>query len=694
MLKQYVPEKAKWYFSRLTSMSVDEVFYRIQQRTNIEIDRRFSATEASWQRDRQVVLPSQPLEVKVGLETVEHETVRQTYIELYPENYEALIHKAEALLEHKMELFGFSVDLGKEINWHQDPKTKRIWPREFWANIDIRDGSKIGGVKWVWELNRHHHLVTLAKAFYLTDDEKYAHEVCSQLRGWISTNPVHVGVNWTTSLEPAIRLINWTWVLAFLSSYDSFDESLLQDIYGAIDQQANYIFRYESKHSSANNHLIGEAAGLVVAGLSFPFLNPASKWAEHGLRTLEREVGKQILEDGTSVEQAFHYLAFTLDFCLIAWRVAELNSLPLPPIWVSRLESAADFLCSVMDEKGMVPHIGDSDDAWVLCLDDLPHPNNFSSLVTSASFVCNNMHLQHPSCDWDEKNFWLFGPQGKDRLDTLTPSEQDPLFAHSKLLPDGGYAILRSADRLALFDWGPLGYLSTAAHGHADALSLTITLGDQPVLIDSGTYAYQEGGAWRDFLRSTRAHNTIVIDDCDQSEMLGAFLWGQRANATLLQWDFTDEYDLVVAEHDGYAQFGIIHRRAILFGKPDCIIVMDWIFGSGTHKVEQLWHFSPESQIDWEGRKDASITIQCNHKHITIVALEREGLEVSTCSGKENPLQGWASSTYAQISPAPVVALSGHVSLPFQTSVAFDFGACERSRLTHWRDKLLSLLQL
>ena len=78
---------------------------------------------------------------------------------------------------------------------------------------------------------------------------------------------------------------------------------------------------------------------------------------------------------------------------------------------------------------------------------------------------------------------------------------------------------------IAVMDAGPLGYLSIAAHGHADCLAFTLAVAGRAILIDPGTYCYHSEPEWRDYFRGTAAHNTVRVDGCDQSEIGGAFMW-------------------------------------------------------------------------------------------------------------------------------------------------------------------------
>ncbi len=477
---------------------------------------------------------------------------------------------------------------------------------------------------------------------------------------WISTNPGLTGVNWTSALELSLRIINWTAALSFISESVWLSKDIRQKVLLSIRDQANYIARHLSAYSSANNHLIGEAAGLAVAGICFPNLPEADRWRDTGISILESELSKQILVDGVSAEQAIEYLAFVLDFNLLVWQLVKISDeQAVPAIWYERLDAACTYLMYMMDEVGNVPHIGDGDNAWVVRLDDSPLANNYKSILASGAAILQRADLKTAAGVWDEKSHWLLGDWGRTRFESL-PTRSNKLT--SKAFPQGGYWVLRTHDRHIVFDCGPLGYLTTAAHGHADALSLVVSVSGEPILIDPGTYAYQEGGAWRDFLRSTRAHNTVTINGLNQSENLGTFLWGRKAKSDLLFWHTDSEYDLVIGHHDGYSTRGTVHRRSVFFHKPDWLLVIDDILGDEVCDIEQTWHLPPNGQASIEGN---IVTMQVSTSQIRLHALRQTDEQIRLVTGQESPyIQGWVSNHYGHIAPAPTVCISVTGKLP------------------------------
>src|SRR5262249_22089116 len=132
----------------------------------------------------------------------------------------------------------------------------------------------------------------------------------------------------------------------------------------------------------------------------------------------------------------------------------------------------------------------------------------------------------------DEQLPWLPG------LDPVAPDE-----SAMRSLPTrferGGYVILGKSlhtpeEFRATVDCGPLGYNRIAGHGHADALSVQVSWGGVQMLVDAGTYCYNAAPALRHFFRGTHAHNTLVVDDCDQSTYGASFLWLRDVTCTLL----------------------------------------------------------------------------------------------------------------------------------------------------------------
>jgi hypothetical protein len=150
-------------------------------------------------------------------------------------------------------------------------------------------------------------------------------------------------------------------------------------------------------------------------------------------------------------------------------------------------------------------------------------------------------------------------------------------------------------------DAGALGYLSIAAHGHADALASILSVGGKEFLVDPGTYAYHTQSRWRHYFRGTAAHNTVRVDGVDQSQSGGHFMWLRRATAGCSLWRPSAERDVFEGWHDGYARLPdpVMHRRLITLEKRSHrVVVEDTLRMLGTHDVELFFHFSEECRVD------------------------------------------------------------------------------------------------
>jgi uncharacterized heparinase superfamily protein len=212
-----------------------------------------------------------------------------------------------------------------------------------------------------------------------------------------------------------------------------------------------------------------------------------------------------------------------------------------------------------------------------------------------------------------------------------------------------------------IFDCGPLGFGPIAAHGHADSLSFILTAYGQPYFIDTGSYVYIADNPYRNYFRSTAAHNTIVIDGRNQSEIAGAFLWSDKADSYTDGWISNGQYDRISGWHNGYHRLAdpVTHKRVIKFDKQKEIITIDdFLKMKARHKVEQYFHLSGQCRIKQVDRKNWEISTEGG----TITAAFDEKLDCSVLSGSENPTCGWFSDTYDRKMPTNTFLCRGTFS--------------------------------
>lgn len=454
-------------------------------------------------------------------------------------------------------------------------------------------------------------------------------------------------MNWRSPLELAIRLINWVWALELVRPARVVDSGLHEQLATAAYLHLWEISRKYSRGSSANNHRIGEAAGVYIGSTYFAEFPEAARWRTESRRILCEEIEGQTYPDGGTHEQALGYQFFVMQFFLLAGIVARRSGDEFPAAYWERLQRMCGFLAA-LGEGGPPPLFGDSDDGYVLDVD--ANPYDVRPWLATAALLFDDGALKPRAPSAPEATAWLLGPPAVARYRALpTPAADRRL--ESRAFRESGYYLLQCgrADgpdaASVVFDCGPLGMGPLAAHGHADALSFTLRVGGADVLVDPGTYDYFTYPAWRDYFRSTRAHNTVVVDDTDQSVMLGPFLWGERAQARCSAWMPTATGGRVVGEHDGYRRLRdpIVHRRTLeMDGARRELVVIDEISGRGRHDSRVYFHLAEQGRL--VERVDNRFVVDLGTARVEI-ALDG-GLAADVLHGSEQPIGGWVSRGY------------------------------------------------
>jgi hypothetical protein len=306
-----------------------------------------------------------------------------------------------------------------------------------------------------------------------------------------------------------------------------------------------------------------------------------------------------------------------------------------------------DFVGALSEGGESLPMLGDADDGYVLDLGE--GAGMVRGLLSVGGVLFGRADLAGCGAGETEAVRWLLGREGLARLDAIPASEDRAIAARA--FPDSGTYLLQfgrrsTRERVSVtFDCGSLGFGALAAHGHADALSFSLRAFGADVLVDPGTYDYFSFPGWREYFRSTRAHNTVVVDGLDQSAMLGPFLWGRRAQARCLRWEPGASGGGVVAgEHDGYAHLPepIVHRRTVeLDAAARALTIRDELVGLGSHEAALYFHLAEGCALERQGDRwridvaDGFVTLQPD-----------PALSVQEVVGCESPIGGWVSRGY------------------------------------------------
>jgi len=579
-----------------------------------------------------------------------------------PEQAETIVQQADRICRHEFDLLGYrGLDYGREIDWHRDQVHSKIAARKPFYQIGYLNFSEVGDSKITWELNRHQHFVTLAKAYRLTGKDVYVQELLAQWQDWHKSNPYPVGTNWASSLEVAFRALSWLWFYHLLTDCPLVSKEFRSEWLQAVGISGRHMERYLSTYFSPNTHLLGEAVALFFIGTLCPELEPAARWKELGWTIVLKEAEYQVGSDGFHFEQSTYYHVYALDFFLHSWILAARNGISIPTGFDQTVERMLNALC-LLSRAGPPPRFGD-DDGGRLFDGRRNHVEHLTDPLATGAVLLARGDYKYVARGMREETLWLLGSDGAKQFDELAPVQT--LIGSAALTACGIYLMGNgeSGEQLVI-DAGPQG-TATAGHGHADALSIQLNARGRALLIDPGTFEYVGDGPERNEFRGTAAHNTLQVDGQDQASPTGPFSWKDLPKTTTETWINGECFDLWAGSHDGYARLAspVIHRRFVFLLKSRFWLVRDVAEGRGEHRLDLFWHLAPElSQL-----KPDDLVFRTPDQTAGL------GLFTSKESGWEGRMvQGWWSPAYGQKEAATVINFSTVATLPAEFVTLFE----------------------
>ncbi|MGZ4334473.1 MAG: heparinase II/III domain-containing protein [Gaiellaceae bacterium] len=382
-----------------------------------------------------------------------------------------VLDAADDALARRVDLLGSGpCELGRPIDWLRDPKTGHRWPSGYAPRLEYANLDRPSDVKLPWEISRVQWLLPAGQAYILTGDERYAEAARDVLDEWIAANPYAGTVNWSVTMEVALRILSWSWLLGALGTSASWrDPGFRGRFLRTLWLHGDYTSRHLERSDVNGNHFTADAAGLTFAGLLFDH----EPWASEGWRLLVEELPRQVYDDGVDFEASAVYHRLVHELFLLPALYREQLELPGPDAYRERLAAMAVFTQAIAHPDGTAPLWGDADDGRALPL------------------------------------------AGEER-----PAPQ----RRSAAFPRGGVYVLARGNDHVFVDCGPVGLAGRGGHGHNDCLSFEATLDGTKLVTDCGSYVYTASPEWRNRFRATAAHNTPQIDQAEQNRIPGS-LW-------------------------------------------------------------------------------------------------------------------------------------------------------------------------
>lgn len=581
--------------------------------------------------------------------------------ERLPREGEQMIERAERICRHRLDLLGYQdLDYGPEIDWHLDAVHGKRAPRKPGFQIRVFNFDEVGDAKVIWELNRHQHLVALAKAYCLTQEERFPVELLRQWYHWQRENPYPIGINWVSSLEVAFRSLSWLWVRHLLAGCSAVPERFQFDLRQALALHGRHIARYLSTFSSPNTHLLGEAVGLFFIGTLCPELPWARLWQQRGWEIVLGHAERQVQADGMYFEQSVYYHVYALDLFLHARTLAACHQISIPAAFDGKVEKMLELL-QALGQAGTPPRLGDDDGGRVFN----PQRNRAEHLLdplATGAVVFGRADFKTAARGLREETLWLLGPKGAAQFEEIasaSPRLESTRFAMS------GLHVLAHAEpvpRQLVIDCGPQGP-GRAGHSHADALSLELAVDGREWLVDPGTLSYVASDRQRDLFRGTAAHNTLQVDGLNQAELAGPFAWRSLPEVHIESWAAGATFDFFAGSHTGYCRLPgpVQHRRWVFHLKSRFWLVRDLAQGQGVHQLDLFWHLASNL-----------VSRNAGTKIVFLRCAEQRGLAFLPVEGhgwSQEVRQGAVSPVYGKQEMSPVLRFSKKALLPAEFAI-------------------------
>ena len=473
----------------------------------------------------------------------------------------------------------------------------------------------------LWRYNLHYF-------DYLHDERRPAAEKSALIDDWIENNPLGAADAW----EPytvSLRIVNWIkWFLTENAQRES-KRAWLESLH----LQAAWLEKNIEYHLLAN-HYLKNGKALLFAGAYFSGPR-ATRWLKKGLAILRREASEQILADGGHYERSPMYHSIVVEDYLDVLNISSENPELVESRVAHRLRektvAALEFLNEIVAPDGEIPLFNDS---------------AFGIAARPEQLF-----------DYARR---ILGYQRS--------SLGDALYVGSR--PNTGYYTIRDGESMLIIDCGPIGPDYQPGHAHCDTLSYELYLGGRRVVADAGVYDYERSDA-REYARSTRAHNTVMVNGQEQSEIWGVFRVARRARPVEASIELVDQKHAVFqGSHDGYQRLHskVTHHRRVNYEATTGWTITDELQGSGRCYLESFVHLAPDQQVAIDVNNGQASVRDAEGVPVADMVLP-DNLKAEIISGHYFPEFGVDRTN-------SVIRLYGEAKLPFHTHYRINERVC------------------
>lgn len=419
--------------------------------------------------------------------------------------------------------------------------------------ISLESNWNLSPLQRLWRFNFHYfeYLFPIGHEFKKTKDEKYYNKFKYWVINWIRLNNRPSKDSWDP-YTVSLRLANW--ILGFEIFYEmiskdkDFKNTFLKSIY------AHYLYlQKNTERDILGNHYIENLKALILGSIFFVQNNSLELY----LREWEIQLDEQILDDGMHFELSPMYHKIVLEALM------RVNYWCPHSKTKKKIEKMISVIYSLEKDMGKMPFFNDCAENIAKDTDDmLSLAKEYFSI--KPNYVCS--------------------------------------------LEASGYYILETDNKKCIIDAGQIGPKYQPGHGHCDALSYELSVRGKPVIVNSGTYGYEKGKV-RDFFRSTRAHNTVMIDDIEQSECWGSFRVADRMKRVSGEVFSVKGMPFFVGS--GISSSGDIHTRRMTWVDNNLLLVLESTENQSQQSIKSYIHIHPDLTIrkdeHWRIVRDSNI---------------------------------------------------------------------------------------
>jgi uncharacterized heparinase superfamily protein len=411
----------------------------------------------------------------------------------------------------------------------------------------VRDRRDWNQAAWPMLWRYHLHYFDDLNAFDFHERADWHHALIER---WIADNPPTVGVGWDP-YPTSLRIVNWIkwWLGGALASGNALQSVRIQ--------LARVASRLE--YHLLGNHLLENGRALVFGGLFFEG-DEANRWLHRGLDILAQQLPEQILDDGGHFERSPMYHQITLAGLLDLYNMMR--------------------VFDRQERSDLVPYLQRMLHWSTL----MRHPDGDIALFNDAAFH------EAPTPQRLEKYATDIGIE----LPTPEVPAAEALSVHLK---PSGYVRVERDSYVALLNVGSVAPDYQPGHAHADTLSFELSAMGRRLIVDTGTSTYERGSR-RNWERGSAAHNSIVLNGLNSSDVWGGFRVARRASILTATVRSDEASTTVVAAHDGYRHLPsrAVHERRWIFS-ADHMRIDDFIEGRGEVSLDLTLNFHPDIEL-------------------------------------------------------------------------------------------------